>query len=394
MHYNFDEVVNRENTASFKYDMRESIFKNPDVIPLWVADMDFRTPPFILDALRRRMEHEILGYTYMPASFSRSAAEWIYKQHGWEIDPAWICFSPGVVPALNLLVLEFTRPGDKVIVQPPVYFPFYSSILNHKRILFNNPLQYEARKYTMDFSNLESKIDHKTKIFFLCSPHNPTGNVWSKDVLEKLATICLKNNIILVSDEIHADLVFRPYRHIPTGSISDEIAAHTITCMSPSKTFNLAGLSTAFLIIPDESLRTRYNTILDRIHVGAGNIFGFVALEAAYQYGELWLSQLLDYLKGNLNLLSEFIHKHIPEIQVIQPQATYLAWLNFMGLGLNQQDLNSLLIHQAGLGMSDGLLFGEEGRGFQRINIGCPRKILYEALLKLQRAVSKFINNK
>lgn len=393
MEYNFDEIVDREHTVSLKYDLRAEIFRNPDVIPMWVADMDFRTPDFIMNALRERLDHEILGYTYMPASFNQAVVKWLLRHYRWKVDPSWICFSPGVVPALNLLVMAFTEPGDKIIVQPPVYFPFFSAIMNHGRVLVNNPLCLEKDSYSMDFSDLESKIDNKTKMLFLCSPHNPTGNVWPRDVLEKLGEICLKNNIIIVSDEIHADLVFEPWQHIPTASISEAMANITITCMSPSKTFNLAGLSTAYLVIKDPGLRKKYNEILDRIHVGAGNIFGYIALEAAYKSGDAWLNQLLNYLKGNVAFLNEFIQKNIPQIGVIQPQATYLVWLNFRDLGLDHEKLKETIIHEAGIGLSDGLLFGEEGWGFQRINIGCSRKLLYEALLKLRKSITKFINN-
>ncbi|MBN2480682.1 MAG: PatB family C-S lyase [Bacteroidales bacterium] len=393
MDYNFDEIIDRKNTSSVKYDMRNEIFKNRDVIPMWLADMDFRTPDFIMDALRRRLDHEILGYSYIPDTCNEAVAGWLLRRHGWKIQPSWIGFSPGVVPALNLLVLAFTNPGDKIIVQPPVYFPFFSSIRNHGRIQVNNPLIYEDHSYSMDLSGLKSKIDDRTKMLFLCSPHNPTGNVWPRDVLEKLADICLKNNIIIVSDEIHADLVYEPFKHIPTASISDEIANNTITCMSPSKTFNLAGLSVSYLVIPNPGLRRRYLEILDHIHVGAGNIFGFVAMEAAYKSGDLWVNRLLHYLKGNIMLINDFIHKHIPEIHVIHTQATYLVWLDCHGLGLDHKGLNEFMIRKAGLGLSDGLLFGEEGRGFQRINTGCSRYILNEAMLKLERAAAKFINN-
>ncbi|MBN1158396.1 MAG: PatB family C-S lyase [Bacteroidales bacterium] len=393
MDYNFDEIVDRENTCSVKYDLRKNIFNTPDVIPMWVADMDFRTPDFIMDALRRRLDHEILGYSYMPESCSEAITGWLFRQHGWETHPSWIGFSPGIVSALNLLVLAFTEPGDKIIVQPPVYFPFFSAIRNHGRVQVSNPLLYENNAYSMDFDDLELKIDSRTKMLLLCSPHNPTGNVWPLDVLEKLAEICLRNNIIIVSDEIHADLVYQPFRHIPTASISDEVAANTITCLSPSKTFNLAGLSTSYLVIRNPVLRRRYLEVLDHIHVGAGNIFGFVATEAAYTSGDKWLNQLLRYLKENIMLIDEFIQKHMPRIQVIRPQATYLVWLDCKDLGLNHNDLNELLIQNAGLGLSDGLLFGEEGRGFQRINAGCSRILLYEAMLKLGKAAKGFMSS-
>jgi cystathionine beta-lyase len=391
MHYNFDEIVDRKNTSSVKFDLRDKIFKNGDVIPMWVADMDFRTAPFIMDALRKRLDHEILGYTFISSSVYESIVSWIRLRHEWEIDPDWISFSPGIVPAVNLLVLAFTQPGDKVIVQTPVYFPFFSAVENHERRLVYNPLIYSNGQYEMDFDDLESKMDGKTKMLILCNPHNPTGNVWSADALRKIGEMCLAHNVLLVSDEIHSDLIYNGYRHIPSATLSKEIAANTITCMAPSKTFNLAGLSTSFLVIPNEKLRMTYEKKLDQIHVGAGNIFGFVAMEAAYTYGSEWLDQLMAYLDGNVIFLEDFVKRHIPQIRVIRPQATYMVWLDCTQLKMAPSRLKEFMINKAGLGLSDGPLFGKEGEGFQRINIGCPRSVLYEALLKLQAAITKYL---
>jgi cysteine-S-conjugate beta-lyase len=390
MHYNFDEVINRVNTASYKYDLRKKIFHDENVMPMWVADMDFKTPPFIIDAIHKRLEHEILGYTYVSPSVYEAVVYWNHLRHGWDILPEWISFSPGVVPALNLLVLAFTNPGDKVIVQPPVYFPFFSAVVNHGRELVYNPLLYENGRYVMDFDDLNSRIDGKTRMMFLCSPHNPTGNVWSEEVLRKLGELCRTRNIILISDEIHADLVYSGNHHIPMAKISDDLARNTITCMSPSKSFNLAGLSTSYLVIPDRKLKAQYEATLDRIHVGAGNIFGFVAMESAYKHGREWLDQLMQYLEGNFMMLQDFIAGHIPEISVIRPGATYLIWLDCKRLGMSSAELKSFMISKAGLGLNDGPQFGKEGEGFQRINIACPRSVLYEALLKLQAAIEKY----
>jgi len=392
---NFDEIIDRHGTHSVKWDSMEKYYGVPakDGIPMWVADMDFRSPDFVLDALRKRLDHEILGYTYIPPSFGQSAADWILRRHSWNVHPSWISFSPGVVPALNLLVMAFTETGDKVIVQPPVYFPFFSAVRNHGRVLVNNPIRLDGGSYTMDFEDLEARIDKRTKMLILCSPHNPTGNVWSAKTLEQLGELCLKHDLLLVSDEIHSDLVFRPHRHIPTATLSAELARRTITCMSPSKTFNLAGLSTAYLIIPDAGLRKRYEEMLDKVHVGAGNLFGLIAQEAAYRSGDEWVDRLMDYLEGNLDFLTDFVGRKIPQVKVIRPQATYLAWLDFRELGLDQPKLNDFLIRQAGLGLSDGVLFGEEGKGFQRINFGCPRETLHKALRNLEASVAKFMDN-
>jgi cysteine-S-conjugate beta-lyase len=391
MHYNFDEIVDRKNTSSVKFDLRDKIFRNEDVIPMWVADMDFKTPPFIMEALRKRLEHEILGYSFISPSVFGSIVNWIRSRHNWEIQRDWICFSPGIVPAINLLILAFTEPGDKVIVQTPVYFPFFSAVENHGRQLVFNPLIYSNGKYKMDFDDLESKIDGTTKMLILCNPHNPTGNVWPEEAVRRIGEICLANHVLLVSDEIHSDLIYKGHRHIPSASLSDDIAANTVTCMAPSKTFNLAGLSTSFLVIPDEKLRITYEKKLDQIHIGAGNIFGFVAMEAAYTHGSEWLGQLMEYLEGNLEFLKHFIERHIPKVRVIEPEATYMVWLDCTLLKMPPSVLKEFMINKAGLGLSDGPLFGKQGEGFQRINIGCPRSVLYEALLRLQAAITKYL---
>jgi cysteine-S-conjugate beta-lyase len=391
MQYNFDEIVDRKNTSSVKFDLLNKIFKREDVIPMWVADMDFKTPPFIIEALRKRLEHEILGYTFISPSVFESIVSWIRHRHNWEISADWISFSPGIVPAINLLILAFTQPGDKVIVQTPVYFPFFSAVENHGRELVYNPLIYSNGRYEMDFDDLESSMDETTKMLILCNPHNPTGNVWSADVLRRIGEMCLAHKVLLISDEIHSDLIYKGHQHIPTAALSAEIAANTITCMAPSKTFNLAGLSTSFLVIPNEKLRITYEKKLDQIHVGAGNIFGFVAMEAAYTHGDEWLDQLMEYLEGNVSFLEEFIRRHIPQIRVIKPEATYMVWLDCTQLKMPPSELKEFMINKAGLGLSDGPLFGKQGEGFQRINIGCPRSVLYEALLKLQAAIAKYL---
>jgi cystathionine beta-lyase len=390
MYYNFDEIIPREGTGSVKHDLKKAVFSSESITPMWVADMDFKTPDFVISAIQKRLEHEILGYTHIGSSFYKSIVEWNKRRHNWHIKPEWICFSPGVVPALNMLVMAFTNPGDSIIIQPPVYFPFFTAVKNHDRNLLLNPLAYRNGQYEMDFDDLEAKIDKNTRMLILCSPHNPTGNVWSPEILYKLAQICLKNNILIVSDEIHADLVYRGYRHTPTASISDELAAITITCMAASKTFNIAGLSTSYLVISNPQHRKMYEKVLDDVHVGEGNIFGFLATEAAYNNGDDWLNQVMEYLQDNLCFLMDFFQKHIPAIRVIIPQATYLVWLDCSGLGLEPEALKRFMIHEAGLGLNDGPQFGIHGEGFQRINIACPRQVLQEALKKLQSSVDKY----
>jgi len=382
MHYDFDQIIDRQSSDSVKWNHFD-----PDVLPMWVADMDFQTPDFILEAIRKRLQHKILGYTFLPDSFFQAIMNWNSRRHGWQIRKEWISFSPGVVPALNLLVMALTKPGDKIIVQPPVYFPFFSAVKNHGRILVNNPLRYENERYGMDFGQLTSCLDDKVSMLILSSPHNPTGNVWDREVLLKLARICEDRNIIILSDEIHGDLIFPGSRHIPMASLSPSIANHTITCMAPSKTFNLAGLSTSYLVIPNPELKMKYDTVLEQVHVGAGNIFGFTALEAAYNEGEEWLGQLMAYLYDNLAMLTGYFQQHIPRIKVIPPEATYMVWLDCRALGMGKEALRDFMIRKAGLGLSDGFLFGEEGDGFQRINMGCPRPVLEKALFQLRNAI-------
>lgn len=387
MKYDFDKPVLRENTSCYKYDLREKIFGDADVIPMWVADMDFATPDFILNAIKQRLRHEVMGYTIIPDSFYEAIISWLKIRHKWPVLKEWISFSPGVVPSINMLIMALTNPGDEIIIQTPVYFPFYSSVQNHGRKLVTNPLLYKDGRYTMDFDHLLSVAGKDVKMFILCNPHNPTGNVWEKEDLLKLAEICIERNIILLSDEIHCDLIFPGNRHIPVASLSPEAAGITITCMAPSKTFNMAGLSTSFVVISNPGLKQKYETMLNQINVGSGNIFGFAATTTAYYEGHEWLDQLMQYLLDNLKVLDDFIQRNIPEIRVVQPRATFLVWLDCRGIGMKQKDMNRFMIKEAGLGLSDGLIFGKEGEGFQRINIACPRSVLMQALVQLKNAV-------
>jgi cystathionine beta-lyase len=387
MEYNFDEQINRERTACIKYDLRNEVFGNSDVIPMWVADMDFKTPLCVIDAIKKRLDHEILGYTFRTDSFFGSITGWLRRRHGWNVKKEWIAFSPGIVPALNLAVMAFTEPGDKIIVQKPVYFPFFPAIESHNRILVNNPLSFAGDRYEIDFEDLLKKIDEGVKMIMFCSPHNPTGNVWKREDLEKLAEICLEHEILILSDEVHSDLIFKGSRHIPFASLDHDVSDITITCVAPSKTFNMAGLSASAVIISNRSLKEKYDKILEDIHVGGGNVFGFVALEAAYNNGEEWLEALMEYLEENLRYLVRYLAENIPLIKPVIPQATYLVWLDCRDLGLDEDELRKFMVRDAGLGLSDGLIFGSEGRGFQRMNIGCPKAVLMDALHRLKNAV-------
>ncbi len=385
--YNFDEIINREGTHSIKYDLREKLFGNKDALPLWVADMDFRTPDFVMDAIRQRADHEVLGYTIRPESFYEAIINWNRRKHGWEIKREWISFSPGVVPAVNMAIMAFSKPGDKVIVQPPVYHPFFHAIRNNDREVLENPLKLNNGRFEMDFDDLENKIDDRTSMILLSSPHNPGGTVWHAEELRRFGEICQKHGIIIISDEIHADLVLYDNKHTPLASLSPEIADITVTAMAPSKTFNLAALATSYVVASNPELLKKFNKVLEQVHVYMGNVFGTVALEAAYNHGSEWLEQLLDYIEDNIDFVDEYVKKNIPGVEVIIPEATYLVMLDFRKLGLNNKSLKDLMIHKAGVAMNDGASFGKQGDGFQRMNVACPRAILEEGLQKIEKAV-------
>jgi cystathionine beta-lyase len=383
MNYNFDETIDRKNTASVKWDFTEKFIGTSDVLPMWVADMDFRTPDFIVNAVRKRAGHEVFGYTLRPDSYYSSIVNWVKKKHNWQIEKDWIVFSPGVVPAVNMAVMAYTKPGEKIIVQPPVYFPFFSAVTKNGRKLVYNPLKLMNGRYYMDFDNLERKIDNETRMIILCNPHNPGGSAWTADELVRLGEICIKNNLLLVSDDIHSDLVFDPFRHNVAANLSDELAKITITMMAPSKTFNLAGMSTASVIISNTSLRKRFQAMIEKLHIGMGNIFGMVASEAAYTHGEDWLMQMMNYVKGNLTFMEDFLTRNLPSIEMIRPEATYLVWLDFRKLNLTPEQINKVLKEKAKIGLSDGAMFGPGGEGFQRMNVACPRLYVEKAMDQL-----------
>jgi cystathionine beta-lyase len=386
MKYDFDEIIERRNTLAFKYDYRKEYFGSDEVIPMWVADMDFRTPDFIMKAIRKRADHEILGYTLRPDSFYQSIISWYKIRQDWEISKDWISFSPGIVAALSMAVKAFTSEGDKVIVQPPVYHPFFSVIKDNNRQILYNQLIEEDGNYRMDLEGLKKNLDPTVKLLLLSHPHNPAGRAWTKQELADLADICLEKGITIISDEIHSDLVFHPQRHVPISTLSKEISDITVTCVAPSKTFNLAGLASSAVVLPNEKLRKDFNHELATGHFYMGNIFGSIALEAAYSEGHEWLDQLMDYLKGNLDLLSGFIASELPRIRLSPVEATYLAWLDMRSLGLKSKELRKFMTEKARIGCNDGPSFGPGGEGFQRLNFACPRPILQKALEQLKDA--------
>lgn len=387
--YNFDEIVPRKGTNCLKYDAMERFFGSADALPLWVADMDFRTPDFIIDALKKRLKHEIFGYSFRSDSYYQSIIGWMKRRHNWEIQKEWISFSPGVVAGLSFAIETFSKPGDEVVVQPPVYFPFFDCVKGTKRKMIENPLKINDGRYTFDFDDLKAKIIENTKLLLLCNPQNPGGMVWTHKELTELTNICLENNIMIISDEIHSDLIYPGHKHIPLASISDEVAQNCMVSMAPSKTFNVAGFSSSIVIIPNKTKFVRYERTIGVGHLGMGNIFGTVATEAAYTHGDQWLEQILEYLWSNYLLVEEFIGNNLPNVKVMRPEATYLIWLDFTAYGMNNKALSEFATQHAKVALNDGGRFGTGGDGWLRINIGCPRSVLKEALERLKVAFEK-----
>lgn len=385
--YNFDEVIDRSNTSCVKYDLRKMFFGSDDVIPMWVADMDFRTPDFILEAIKKRLEHPVLGYTIRSDEYYTALTSWLKRHHNWDVKKDWIGFSPGVVPGLNFVVLSLTKPGDKVIVQPPVYFPFFGAVKDNNRILCHNQLKLVNGRYEMDFADLETHCKRaSTSMIMISNPQNPGGSAWTREELLELARICLKHDVLMVSDEIHSDLVNIGYKHTVLASLGKKIAEKTITLTAPSKTFNLAALSTASVIISNSRIRNAYNKLVQSLHVDLGNIFGSIASIAAYTHGDEWLKQLLDYINGNLNYLEDYLKINIPQIRMVRPEATYMAWLDCTSLNMNDKELVRFFTQNAKLGLNPGAQFGKGGEGFMRINLACPRQTLVQALDNLKKA--------
>jgi cystathionine beta-lyase len=383
----FDEIINREDTRALKLEYRERLFGSGDVVPLWVADMDFAAPPAVRAALSKRMEHPVFGYTNRPDAFFKSIMGWLKRRFDWEVDQAWIEFSPGVVPNLGLAVQAFTQPGEGVIIQPPVYPPFFGVVKDFNREVVENPLVETEDGYVMDFEHFEKVCAvPENKLFLLCHPHNPVGRVWTPEELKRMGDICVRNNVIIISDEIHADLVLFGHRHRPLATISPEIAEITVTCMAPSKTFNLAGLSTSYMIASNPELLKAMRGQVLGYHLHMGNTFGALALEAAYNESEAWLEELKVYLEGNYNLVSESLEKHLPEVKIPRLEATYLLWMDFRAWGMNQHELKSFMAQKAGLGLNDGNTFGREGRGFMRMNLASPRSVIADAMQRIVEA--------
>lgn len=386
--YDFDEIIDRHGTDCVKYDMLGAAFGNGDALPFWVADTDFRVPGFIMDALRGRMGHEILAYSFRPDSYYEAIINWMGRQHGWIIEKEMITSSPGVVSAVTMLIMALSEPGDKVIVQPPVYFPFFNCIKGSGRKMAENPLMVKDGRYTFDFENLKQIIDGQTKLLVLCSPHNPGGMVWTIDELEELGRICTENGILIISDEIHCDLVFAGHTHLPLPKVSEKIAMNSAVLMAPSKTFNVAGLSSALVIIPNRHIRAKYERVLNTVHIHSGHIFGIIAIEAAFSHGHDWHKQLMVYLEKNYKFLEAFLTERLPKIKIMKPEATFLVWLDFTPYQLDEKRMAKLLI-DGGIALNHGSKFGTGGEGFFRLNFGCPKAVLEEGLLRMEMALGQ-----
>lgn len=389
MIYDFDKTIDRRGTDSVKYDLNGYIFGKKDVLPMWVADMDYEVPDFIREAIIERAAHPVYGYTFRPRRFFETAASWISRRHSWEVSPDAFSFSPGIVPALNMIIMEFTVPGDLVLVQPPVYFPFFSAVTMHGRELVYNQLIEKDGIYEFDFDHLEQEFRKGVKIFLFCNPHNPIGRVWTREELERLAALVVKYHVLVVSDEIHSDLLLFGHRHVPFASLGSEVADLCFTCVAPSKTFNLAGLYTSAVIATNPVLKKGYERVLDAVHVGGGSLFGQVAFEAAYTHGDEWLGQLITYLEQNYLMLIRELGKALPGLVISPLQATYLVWLDFSFLGKDQENLKQFIIEEAGLGLNDGPMFGPGGEHHQRMNIATTKKVLGRALEQLTDAVAR-----
>ena len=386
MKYNFDEIIDRGGNRSAKYDERAKKFGTADVIPLWVADMDFRTAQPIIDACVSKAEEGIWGYTSRPDSYFQAVQQWEQRRKGWTPDVSLMSWSLGVVPALSSIVRLFSGDGDKILIQTPVYSEFYDVAEAWGREVVENPLVETDGKWSVDFDDFAEKVK-QCRIFLLCNPQNPVGRVWEPEELRKMAELCVESGTLLVSDEIHSDLIFHGKRHTPTASLSPEIAANTITCISATKTFNLAGLQASTTIFPNRDMKRAFEEFWGRMDIRRNNAFSCVAMEAAYREGEEWLDQLLPYISGNFDYICDFCAKNIPQIKPNRPDATYLMWLDCRALSMTNEELRDFFIHKAQLGLNEGYTFGHSLAGFMRLNAACPRSTLEKAMRQLKAAV-------
>ena len=387
MNYDFNQVIDRKETDAIKLEGMKEIWGRTDLIPLWVADMDFPTPSFVLDALKRRCEHPILGYTCKSDSYYQAIVNWVDQRYGMKLTADEINFVPGIVAGLGMAINCFTKPGDKVMIMPPVYGPFFWLNERNGREIVECPLILEDGHYRMNLDLLRNQ--ENVRVLILCNPHNPGGVVWKREDLEELANICAENNILVFSDEIHADLTLPPHKHLPFAMVSGKARNNSVTFMAPSKTFNMPGLSASHAIIFNKGLRKQFETYLAAGELNFGHLFAFEGVKAAYTHGTEWLDQCLAYIQGNIDFVDEYLKTHMPKIKAMRPQASFLVWLDCRELGLTQQALNEFFVDGAHLALNDGESFGKQGKGFMRLNVGCPRSILETAMAQLDAAYQK-----
>lgn len=386
--YNFDQIIDRKGTNALKTDVLKERYGDDSLIPLWVADMDFLSPPAVTEAIIERAKHGLFGYTCASQAYYDSIINWVKNKHDWNIEQQWITFIPGIVKGIAFVIDCFSTKEDHVIIQPPVYHPFKIIPTLHHREVVNNPLILEAGQYKMDLDDLKKHINPSSKVLILCNPHNPGGRVWTKQELIDLAEICYDNNILVISDEIHSDLVFVNHKHIPFASVSDKAAQNSITFMAPSKTFNIAGIVSSYSIIPNDKIRNKFNRYLRSSELEEGHIFAYLAAQAAYENGEDWLQEAKTYIWENILFVEDFMKSNIPQIKIIIPEASFLVWLDCRELNLSQKDLVSLFVKDAKLALNDGIMFGKEGEGFMRLNVGSPKSIIEKALNNLKVAIN------
>lgn len=389
MTYSFDKIIDRRGSNDLKHSVLQERYGRDDLLPLWVADMDFETPPFITEALRQRLDHSLFGYTVVPEELWSTIIQWGRDHHQWEVRREWLTYIPGIVKGIGMAVNVFSQEGDKVIIQPPVYHPFRLTPQGNKREVVYNPLkQLSDGYYEMDFDQLEQVTDEHCKLLILSNPHNPAGICWKQETLQRLAHFCNEHHILVLSDEIHSDMALFGHRHVPFATVSEEAAQCSITFGAPSKTFNIAGIVSSYAIVPNDSIRRRFYTWLEANEFNDPPLFSPIATIAAYQQGETWLKEMLDYVEGNIRFLEDFFQQHLPKIKPLRPQASFLVWLDCRGLGFTHEQLIDLFVNKAHLALNDGEMFGAGGEGFMRMNVGTPRSVLLQALLQLKEATS------
>lgn len=387
MKFNFDKIVDRTNNFSAKWSEMNKNFGTNNLLPMWVADMDFLTAPCVMEALKDRLEQGIFGYTTRPSSYNESIVNWLDNRFSWKINQEWLMFSPAVITSISLLIQNLTQKNDKIMIQEPVYSPFHSIVESNERNLVISPLvKLDDGSYVMDYEDIEAKIKD-VKVFILCNPHNPVGRVWTREELTRLGEICLKHNVLIISDEIHSDIILKNHKHTPFASISKEFRENTITCMAPTKTFNLAGLQSSFLVISNPYYYEVMDKAFSILDIKRNNAFSLVATESAYNYGEDWLYELIKYIEDNVDFAIDYIKNHMPQLKVKKPEGTYLLWVDFSNLNVDKKDLKNALINKGRIALSDGSSFGIGGDGYYRINLACPRSMVLEGLKRIEFAI-------